>query len=95
MLAVFPVLYIKPDKGSSGTGIIRVKKLSRSESLMSFKDTSKRCPNKSIVFEVIKRMRRGRKYIIQQGITLAIYQNKPFDLQIVLQKPSNRGCLPG
>lgn len=93
MLAAYPVLYIKPDNGSSGTGIIRVKRLNRSESLISFKDTSKRCPNKSIVSEVIKRMRRGRKYIIQQGIKLATYHNKPFDMRIVLQKPSDRWLL--
>lgn len=93
MLVDYPVLYIKPDNGSAGTGIIRIKRLNRSECLVSYKDTSKRCPNKSIVSEVKKRMSRGRKYIIQQGITLATYRNKPFDLRIVLQKPSDRWML--
>ncbi|HEY2493168.1 MAG TPA: YheC/YheD family protein [Paenibacillus sp.] len=93
MLRAFPVLYIKPDKGSSGTGIIRVKRLNSSKSLISFKATSKMCPNTSIVSEVVKRMRRDKKYIIQQGIALATYRNKPFDLRIVLQKPSDRWLL--
>ncbi len=93
MLRNFPVLYIKPDNGSAGTGIIRVKRLNRSQSLISYKTTSKVCSNRNIVFEVVKRMRRGKKYIIQQGISLATYRNKPFDLRIVLQKPSNRWSL--
>ncbi|OAB38366.1 YheC/YheD family protein [Paenibacillus glacialis] len=93
MLREFPVLYIKPDNGSAGTGIIRVKRLNRSESLISYKTKSIICRNRNIVFEVVKRMRRGKKYIIQRGITLATYRNKPFDLRIVLQKPSNRWLL--
>ncbi|MGU3471018.1 YheC/YheD family protein [Paenibacillus sp. D51F] len=93
MLKAFPVIYIKPDKGSAGTGIIRVKRLNSSESLISFKAMSKICPNTSIVSEVAKRMRRNKKYIIQQGISLATYRNKPFDLRVVLQKPSDRWLL--
>jgi len=93
MLRTYPVLYIKPDNGSAGTGIIRVKRLNRSECLISYKTTSKICSNRNTVFEVVKRMRRGKKYIIQQGISLATYRNKPFDLRIVLQKPSKRWLL--
>jgi len=93
MLTAFPVIYIKPDTGSSGTGIIRVKRLNNSESLISFKASSKKYPNTKIASEVAKRMHRGKKYIIQQGIPLATYQKKPFDLRIVLQKPSNRWLL--
>lgn len=93
MLANFRVLYIKPDKGSSGTGIIQVKRLNNSESLVSFKALSKKYPNKKIASEVAKRMRRGKKYIIQQGIPLATYRKKPFDMRIVLQKPSKKWLL--
>lgn len=42
MLERHSVLYIKPDKGSSGNGIIRVKKLNTSESLISFKATNQK-----------------------------------------------------
>lgn len=83
-------LYLKPDKGQSGSGIIRIKKLTRGKSLISFKGTSQKCLNHNIVSEVKKKMRRDKKYIIQQGISLATYQNKPFDLRIVLQKPRDR-----
>lgn len=93
MINKFRVLYIKPDTGSAGTGVIRIKKLNRFEFLISFKGSSRRCPIKKIVSEVRKRMHRGKKYIIQQGIPLATYKNKPFDLRIVLQKPSSRWVL--
>lgn len=93
MITTFPVLYIKPDRGSQGNGIIRINRLNRSQSLISFNNTSKRTNNKNIVSEVAKRMQRGKKYIIQQGIELATYQNKPFDMRVVLQKPSGQWLL--
>lgn len=93
MLTAYPMLYIKPDKGSQGTGIIRVKRINNSESLISFKASSKKYLNTKIASEVAKRMLHGKKYIIQQGISLATYQKKPFDMRIVLQKPSNQWLL--
>lgn len=90
MLTAYSTLYIKPDKGSQGTGIIQVKRLNNSESLISFKASSKKYLNTEIASEVTKRMQKGKKYIIQQGIQLATYQKKPFDMRIVLQKPSNQ-----
>jgi glutathione synthase/RimK-type ligase-like ATP-grasp enzyme len=93
MLKAHPVLYIKPDKGSQGTGIIRIKRLNNFESLISFKASSQKYRNTRIASEVAKRMQRGKRYIIQQGIPLSTYRKKPFDLRVVLQKPSNRWVL--
>ncbi len=90
MLSLYPVLYIKPDRGSCGKGIIRVKKQSAKTSLISCNKTSIKVPSKDLVKEIEKRMRRGKNYVIQQGITLATYRNKPFDLRIVLQKPAQK-----
>lgn len=90
MLATYSVLYIKPDRGTAGTGIIRVKRLNRSESLVSFKRGAMKSPNDKIAIEVKKRMRRGDKYIIQQGVQLGTYRRRPYDLRVVLQKPYRR-----
>lgn len=93
MLDRYRVVYIKPDTGTGGTGIIRIKRLHSSKCLVSFKGKSKEYLNKNIFSEVKKRMRPDRKYIIQQGISLATCQNKPFDLRVVLQKPFDRWLL--
>lgn len=90
MFRAFPTLYIKPDKGSSGLGIIRVKRLNDSQSLISFSNTSKRCINEKLLVEIRKRMHPQKKYIIQQGIQLATYHRRPFDVRVVLQKPLNK-----
>jgi hypothetical protein len=90
MLNTFSTLYIKPDKGSAGVGIIRVKRLSAFKHLISHRLTSKRCPTNKVFFEVIKLMHSQKKYIIQQGIALATYHHRPFDLRVVLQKPFAR-----
>lgn len=93
MLKTFSVLYIKPDKGSSGTGIIRIKRLNDSEYLVSYNNRAIKCSDKNIVSEVKKRMLYRKKYFIQQGIELATYHQKPFDLRIVLQKPADEWLL--
>lgn len=93
MLAFYPVLYIKPDNGSSGNGIIRVKRLNGYECLVSHGKHSDKCMIHRLAYEVRKRMMPRRKYIIQQGISLATYQKRPFDLRVVLQKPADRWIL--
>jgi hypothetical protein len=93
MLAYYPVLYIKPDDGSAGNGVIRVKRLNRYECLVSHRNTSDKCMIHRLASEVRKRMIPRRKYIIQQGISLATYKNRPFDLRVVLQKPADRWLL--
>jgi YheC/D like ATP-grasp len=83
-------VYIKPDKGRRGNGVIRVKKLNDSESEISYGQTSQRCSTKKLIVELKKILHPKKEYIIQQGIDLATYHHRPFDVRVVLQKPLNR-----
>jgi hypothetical protein len=90
LLSTYTTVYIKPDIGRKGNGVIRVKKTGDSEAEISSGVNSTRCPIKNVYQELQKRMRPDKKYLMQQGIELATYHKRPFDVRIVLQKPFNR-----
>ncbi|MCL6443780.1 MAG: YheC/YheD family protein [Alicyclobacillus sp.] len=90
MLQTYSTVYIKPDVGRKGDGVIRIRKLSGSECEVSYRQTSLRCASKNLIWELNKIRNANKKYIIQRGIDLATYHNRPFDVRVVLQKPLNR-----
>jgi len=85
MLKKYSTLYVKPNTGSSGKGIIRIRRISDSSCAISYKRDTVKCTIKDAMSVLKKRMLRGSKYIVQQGISLATYKGRPFDLRIVLQ----------
>jgi hypothetical protein len=94
MLRIYSTVYVKPDIGRKGNGVIRVRKLlSDSECEVSYGRTTSRCATKNVIFELDKIRDATKKYIIQRGIDLATYHNRPFDVRVVLQKPLNRWYL--
>lgn len=86
MLRTYSTVYIKPDKGRRGNGVIRVKRLNDSESEITYKHSSQRCSTKHLNAELKKILHPQKKYIIQQGIDMATYNHRPFDVRVVLQK---------
>jgi hypothetical protein len=90
MIKTYSTVYIKPDKGRQGKGVIRVKKLNNSKSEISYKQKTKRVSSKKVMKEIKKNIHLRKKYLIQQGIKLATYHRRPFDVRLVLQKPLNR-----
>ncbi|MCC3381610.1 YheC/YheD family protein [Paenibacillus farraposensis] len=92
MLSAYPYLYLKPENGKAGKGIMILK--FRPEHLMAYRLTIQH-DKKSVTYKSVSlsqlwgRIRReaaNSPYIIQQGIELANYQKKPFDLRILIQK---------
>jgi hypothetical protein len=90
MLRTYSTVYIKPDIGRRGNGVIRVRKLTDSECEVSYRLTTVRCATKNLMFELNQIRDAQKKYIIQRGIDLATYHNRPFDVRVVFQKPLNR-----
>ena len=90
MLKKYTTLYVKPDKGSSGRGIIRIKRLSDTMCIISSKKGAVRCAINDAIRVIKKRMMPNQKYIVQQGISLATYRGRPFDFRVVLQYTDNK-----
>ena len=90
MLKKYSTIYVKPDTGSSGRGIIRIKRLNDTFCEISYKKSTVKCAIRDAMPILKKRMLRNKKYIVQQGIALATYQGRPFDLRVVLQYTDNK-----
>ena len=90
MLDTYSTVYVKPDIGRKGIGIVRLKRLNSSTCELSSEKGSKRLSFSKAVKELRSQFDPRKSYLIQQGIDLATYQKCPFHIRLVMQKPKNR-----
>ncbi|MDQ2087558.1 YheC/YheD family protein [Herbivorax sp. ANBcel31] len=86
MLTCYQTVYIKPDTGFQGNGIIRLKKVNKDHCMLSYDNFSKKISLYDLLLE-LEDIMADREYVIQQGIDLATYKNCPFDIRMLMQKP--------
>lgn len=85
------VTFLKPVHGSLGLGIVRIARNSDGSFHYDIK-REKRAPlhgtaqNAQEVMKVFHSRLNARPYLLQQGISLALYQERPFDIRILLQR---------
>ncbi|BCU81722.1 hypothetical protein JIR001_15050 [Polycladomyces abyssicola] len=95
MLDRYPTVFIKPDKGSRGRGIIRVELRQDGVYEVCHESTCKQVNKESLMDEITDMIRPSRSYNIQQGIDLADYKGRPFDIRVFMQKPKNDWQISG
>ncbi|WP_232698852.1 YheC/YheD family endospore coat-associated protein [Brevibacillus daliensis] len=88
------LLYLKPVLGRAGKGIMQVEKVKGNWLLRRVE--RKKAPTETYstlkkLWEQIKPLLDNTPYIIQQGIRLASYQNRIFDIRVLVQK-NGSGC---
>lgn len=94
MLMRYPTIFIKPNYGSGGSGIIRVTKMRNS--------TEVRCGQKrkfmrsgSLNKAIRSYMKPSQRYLVQRGLRLAKYNGTIFDARIYMQKPKSEWIISG
>jgi glutathione synthase/RimK-type ligase-like ATP-grasp enzyme len=93
MLESYQMVYIKPNKGTFGIGVMRVE---REEAEAGFlyrfqtgtKVRSFRSYNK--MYSVIRKLTRRRQYLVQKGIHLLKYRGRRFDIRVMVQQNPRR-----
>lgn len=98
MLAVYGTVYIKPDKGTYGKGVMRAEKLTESlppteEGIIEERTWYVlRYEVEILTFENLEELHkaasariRKRPYLIQRGIPLLQHEERPFDLRVLTQ----------
>lgn len=92
LLAEFPSLYLKPVKGKAGAGIMRVErpKTNPGPFILRIQEHRKsrvsHFPSIAKLWNSIKGVIGSEEYIVQQGIVLASYEDRPYDLRVLVQK---------
>lgn len=94
MLNRYPSVFVKPENGSQGVGIIRLKRLKRGVDI-SWDLRNIRVRDHSVSLALRDRMHPRRSYIIQQGIPLAKYRNRLIDIRVYMQKPDRKWLISG
>jgi hypothetical protein len=92
MLTFYPFVYVKPFNGMAGQGIYRVQRKPSDEYLVQYqerkKTVNKLFHNREEMWKYLA-PKVKRKYLVQQGIDLATFDNKLFDIRLLAQK---NGC---
>lgn len=83
---------LKPVIGRRGRNILKVSRLGESQYEIHFKNKKSIYTSEKDTLAYIERFIRNRKhilqrtYIVQRYIDLATYENKPFDIRVIVQK---------
>ncbi len=85
MMQMYDQLFVKPQSGSVGLGIIRMKRLDNG--LWQLRSSQGKVKlNQRQVYGRLKRLTRGKPYVIQKAIDLATYKGRPYDLRVSVQR---------
>ncbi|MCS1352657.1 YheC/YheD family protein [Mechercharimyces sp. CAU 1602] len=91
----YPLLFVKPDKGGGGVGVIRIRRISLTLFEVRYRRLQQRVERDGLYEQVWKWMLKGRKYLVQRGIESVSYQGRPFDYRILLQRPAGKWQISG
>lgn len=92
MIEKHPILYLKPIDGKAGIGMMRITKQKQGYELIyqSAKDKKKYAPSSlKSLWTLVGQLRQHLTYVVQQGIPLAKFRGRPFDVRMLFQKDGN------
>lgn len=97
-LRKYPMVYLKPNGGSKGHGIVKINRLPGGGYAVAFRRGNQ---NYRLISgswaEAEMHARRGmqrRSYIMQEGLMLARYRGRPFDIRVTLYKNGDGDWIP-
>ncbi|MDP4097119.1 YheC/YheD family protein [Paenibacillus sp. P96] len=86
MLSKHKVAYVKPVKGTSGNGVIKVVKHHNSKFTYHVGTSTRSFAAYKDMFTSLQQTKYRREHIVQKGIDLLTYKGLIFDLRIMVQK---------
>ncbi|WP_219838368.1 YheC/YheD family protein [Paenibacillus sp. R14(2021)] len=78
------MVYVKPDRGTYGNGVIRVERSGEGYNYQVGKKI-RRFDQFASLYQSILRQTRGRRYLVQKGIHLLEYEGRRFDIRVMVQ----------
>ena len=85
MLNMHHMVYVKPNKGSQGRGVIKVSRAGDEVFKFHIGDRSYNYSNYDALYTGLDRYCSVQPYIVQKGIELLTYKNRIMDLRIMIQ----------
>jgi glutathione synthase/RimK-type ligase-like ATP-grasp enzyme len=93
MLHQYKMVYIKPNTGTFGNGVMRVEWKELEDNPYSYQsgERVKRFERFESMFDSISKEIGRRKYLVQKGIQLLEYEGNRFDLRVMVQQTPMEG----
>lgn len=85
MLQRSSMIYIKPDIGTWGKGIMKVQRMKQSYVLLTNRHKQVFHSVNSL-YAIIKKKTGQKKYLVQKGIHLLTYRGRKFDIRVMIQR---------
>jgi glutathione synthase/RimK-type ligase-like ATP-grasp enzyme len=90
MLKRYGMVYVKPNTGSLGIGVMRVEKKGDVYRYQSGVRAYK-FPSFAKLFQSLQKKIGNKRYLVQKGIHVLEYEGRPFDFRVMIQKnPARR-----
>lgn len=89
MLNRYNMVYVKPDKGTHGKGVMRAKRRSKGAFELREGVSTKVFRSVNQLHSSIKSRIGKRKYLVQKGIHMMSHRGRKFDLRVLVQKNLN------
>jgi hypothetical protein len=94
MMRTYSSLFIKPNHGSGGTGIIRAKRTQNGYEVRCGQ-SYKHVGTNSLLKAIQSYRKPSQQYLVQRGLRLAQYDGSIFDIRIYMQKPESKWIISG
>ncbi|MDI4648717.1 YheC/YheD family protein [Cohnella hashimotonis] len=86
MLEECGMVYVKPDTGSQGIGIMKVERMARGRLRYQLGTERHDFGTYADMYRSMRRRMGRRRHLIQQGVQVLRYEGRPFDFRIMTQK---------
>ncbi|BBH20403.1 hypothetical protein Back11_17480 [Paenibacillus baekrokdamisoli] len=84
MLEQFGMVYVKPEHGTFGFGVMRVEQTKQGYHFQILKH-KRSYQSLSAMYKAIRKETKGKSYLIQRGVHLLTYKGRRFDLRVMVQ----------
>lgn len=84
MLDEYGMVYVKPDRGKHGKGVMKVEN-AEGKYRYQYAERKRNYRNYNEMAIAIRKLTRGRRYLVQRGIRLLTHKGRRFDLRVMAQ----------
>ncbi|BBI32417.1 YheC/YheD family protein [Cohnella abietis] len=84
MLQKFSMVYVKPDMGSHGKGVMKVEH-SNGQYRFQLGEHPRTFRTYEALYDAIRKETKGRSYLVQRGVHLLTHKGRRFDLRVMVQ----------
>ncbi|WP_027094251.1 YheC/YheD family protein [Cohnella thermotolerans] len=86
MLRKYDTVYVKPEFGTFGVGVMRTARLADGSWELRFGTARRVYESFDRMYGALSRMKKGKSYLVQRGIPLLKHNGRSFDIRVMVQK---------